>query len=126
MCDGRFCLLREPALPSDELPPLEEWPHSIELSSEGRGFGLGGVLLAPVVALMLSFIPVPIATLARSALADDLGVDGLTTARAGHLAVAKADQSSGLRAATVGAWDGTFTERAWSRSMACPPSSPFS
>lgn len=49
-----------PPGPLDEFPSIVERPVANELLSERRGFRPGGVLIAALVAIFLSFTPIPL------------------------------------------------------------------
>jgi hypothetical protein len=57
--DGRFWVPLRTDHPVDELPPLVVRPVPTELTWERRGFRLGGVVLATIVGLVLSYSPIP-------------------------------------------------------------------
>lgn len=57
--DGRFWVPLRTPNPLDELEPLVVRPVATELTSERRGFRIGGVLLAATIGLALSYMPIP-------------------------------------------------------------------
>lgn len=57
--DGRFWVLLRPDNPLDELPPAVRGPGANEFPWERRSFGLGSVVLAAAVGLVISYMPIP-------------------------------------------------------------------
>jgi hypothetical protein len=57
--DGKFWAPQRTDHSLDEFPPPVVRPVLDDLWSERRGFGLGGVILAAAVALVISYAPIP-------------------------------------------------------------------
>lgn len=60
MWDGRFWVPLRPDNPLDQLPPPVVRRFESEPLLERRGFGPGGVILAAIMGVVLTYMPIPL------------------------------------------------------------------